>query len=67
MPRVNGVDLTQFIRNDPDYNRIPILLITTEVNKEKKQAAFDAGVTALLQKPYDFKQFQLVVERLLTF
>ena len=65
MPKKNGIELTQFVRNDSIYGMLPILLLTTDISKEKKQAALNNGVTAILSKPYDSKQFQMIVKKLL--
>lgn len=65
MPVMNGMELTKTVRESGKYCRLPILLLTTEINKEKIQTAFDAGITALISKPYDSSEFITKVKRLL--
>jgi two-component system chemotaxis response regulator CheY len=52
MPQVNGIELIKQVRNLDQYQRIPILFLTTESQKEKKMEAKDAGATGWLIKPF---------------
>ncbi len=52
MPEMNGIELTAEIRKLPDYSRIPILVLTTESQTEKKLEAKKAGATGWLVKPF---------------
>ncbi len=65
MPVSNGVELTRYVRNSNTYYKLPILLLTTEIKKEKKSEALEAGVTAILNKPYSATDFKNIIERLL--
>ena len=65
MPEMDGAELTRFVRATNTYFRIPILLLTTEIKKEKKDMALEAGVTAILNKPYVSEDFNRIIKRLL--
>jgi two-component system chemotaxis response regulator CheY len=53
MPGMNGVELIKKIRGGSDANSVPILMLTTESEQEKKNAGKSAGATGWLTKPFD--------------
>ena len=65
MPTINGIELTKYVRTTNTYFRIPILLLTTETKKERKDEALSAGVTAIMNKPYESNDFIRAIKRLI--
>jgi two-component system chemotaxis response regulator CheY len=53
MPRLDGIGLTQRLRQNPRYKSTPILILTTESSDEMKQKGRAAGATGWLVKPFD--------------
>ncbi|MEL6927602.1 MAG: response regulator [Cyanobacteria bacterium J06600_6] len=62
MPQMTGLEMTAAIRNDSQYDRLPIVLITTLASPEDKLRGQKAGANAYLTKG-DFNQ-QLLFETL---
>jgi CheY-like chemotaxis protein/phosphoribosyl 1,2-cyclic phosphodiesterase len=54
MPGRDGLDVCRAIRaeRDPQLRNIPVVLLTAETASEDTAAAFDAGVTDYLTKPF---------------
>ncbi len=52
MPEMDGITLIKEVRKKPDYQRIPILFLTTESQAAKKMEAKDAGATGWIIKPF---------------
>ncbi|AFL72377.1 response regulator [Thiocystis violascens] len=52
MPNMDGITLVQELKKLPNYKFTPIMMLTTESQPEKKQAARDAGAKAWLVKPF---------------
>ena len=52
MPNMDGIGLIKEVRNNPTYQRIPILFLTTESQVNKKMEAKDAGATGWIIKPF---------------
>lgn len=52
MPNMNGLELTQTLRNDDTYGDVPILMITTRGMKEDVIAAMHARVNNYMVKPF---------------
>ncbi len=54
MPRINGIELTEFLRANPETSQthIPIIMITSRSTGKHKQLAQSKGVDIYLTKPY---------------
>ncbi|ADC62515.1 response regulator [Allochromatium vinosum] len=52
MPNMDGITLVSEIKKRPNYRFTPILMLTTESQPEKKEAARAAGAKAWLVKPF---------------
>jgi two-component system chemotaxis response regulator CheY len=52
MPFMDGFELIKEIRIIKDYKRIPILLLTTDSQNEKKMEAKTIGATGWIIKPF---------------
>ena len=51
MPRMTGLELSAAIRADPDLKHTPVLVVSGSIELHDVRAA-EAGVTAVLGKPY---------------
>lgn len=65
MPVMDGLELTRQLRGLADYRFIPILVLTTETSKEKKQEGRTAGATGWLVKPFNPDQLLATVKKVL--
>ena len=52
MPNMNGLSMIEEVHKLPDYNKIPIFMLTTEANSEIKKKAKESGVIAWIVKPF---------------
>jgi two-component system chemotaxis response regulator CheY len=64
MPNMDGIEMITAIRKLPGYAFIPILMLTTESQAEKKDAGRKAGATGWIVKPFNTDQLLAVVHRL---
>ncbi|NIQ96353.1 MAG: response regulator, partial [Desulfuromonadales bacterium] len=62
MPRMDGIDLIKQLRQEPECRFLPIIMLTTESNEEKKQEGKEAGVSGWLVKPFKPEQILAVVK-----
>jgi two-component system chemotaxis response regulator CheY len=53
MPGMDGLALVKQIRLLAAYKTVPVLILTTEMDPNKKKEARDAGATGWLVKPFD--------------
>ena len=52
MPVMDGLELVRRLRQDPAHRRLPLLMISTEHERERIALAMDAGVDDYLAKPF---------------
>ena len=64
MPNVDGIQMITSVRKLPGYTFIPILMLTTESQAEKKDAGRKAGATGWIVKPFNADQLIAVVQKL---
>ena len=53
MPRMDGIELTKKLRENPKFKTMPILILSGESSDQMKQAGRTAGATGWLLKPFD--------------
>jgi two-component system chemotaxis response regulator CheY len=53
MPRLDGFGFIEAVRRDASWRSTPMLVLTTEVDPEKKARAKAAGATGWIVKPFD--------------
>jgi len=64
MPNVDGIQLITAVRKLPGCSFVPILMLTTESQAEKKDAGRKAGATGWIVKPFNADQLIAVVKKL---
>jgi CheY-like chemotaxis protein/predicted regulator of Ras-like GTPase activity (Roadblock/LC7/MglB family) len=52
MPGMTGFELCQTLKNDPNYQHIPIMLISGIVNASVENQARQSGAVAVVKKPF---------------
>ena len=65
MPRMDGINLTRKLRENPKFERTPILILTTESSDEMKQVGRSAGATGWLVKPFDPAKLLEVIKKVI--
>ena len=66
MPRLDGLDLIRHVRRSPGCRFLPIIMLTTESNCEKKQKGKTAGASGWIVKPFKPEQLLSVVKMFLS-
>jgi two-component system, chemotaxis family, chemotaxis protein CheY len=64
MPNLDGIQLIAAVRKLTGYTFIPIIMLTTESQAEKKDAGRKAGATGWIVKPFNADQLVSVVQKL---
>ena len=65
MPTMDGIQLIQSLRANSPSKYVPIVVLTTESDAARKQAARTAGATAWIVKPFRPEQLLAVVHKVL--
>jgi len=53
MPRLDGFGFIERVREDPSNISVPILVLTTESEQDRKERARAAGATGWIVKPFN--------------
>jgi two-component system chemotaxis response regulator CheY len=53
MPVMNGLEFIQQVRSQPGLQDLPLMMVTTETETERVQAALAAGANEYVMKPFD--------------
>ena len=62
MPDINGLELISFVRANPNYRRIPVIIITTENSAEDRKRGLGLGASDYLVKPFGAADLRRAVE-----
>jgi two-component system chemotaxis response regulator CheY len=65
MPTMNGLDFIKAFRK-AGHRFTPVLVLTTEIKPELKDAAKQAGATGWIVKPFEITSFRGVVRKVLS-
>ena len=57
LPKVDGIQVLNTIKSNPETKRIPVVILTTSEAEKDVTAAYDAHANAYLAKPVDFERF----------
>ena len=61
MPNIDGIGLIQEVRQKPGNRFMPIIMLTSESQPEKKSAGKAAGASGWITKPFNPEQLLAVV------
>lgn len=65
MPDINGLELISFLKKHPNYNDVPIIVISTERSEEDRKRAENLGACDYLVKPFEMDDFKLKIRNYL--
>jgi len=65
MPVMTGLEFLVQVRANPHFGSIPFILYSGNVTDEIQRQAHQAGVIAVLNKPYNFSDFVAIVSEVL--
>jgi two-component system, chemotaxis family, chemotaxis protein CheY len=65
MPNMDGIGLIKWIRSQPSYRFMPVIMLTTESQESKKQEGKAAGATGWIIKPFKPEQLVAVIKKVI--
>lgn len=66
MPSVGGLEFCRTVRSLPQFQTLPIVMVTSQDSPFDRVQGHLAGATEYLTKPFDAERLRQVVKRLLT-
>jgi CheY-like chemotaxis protein len=62
LPRMNGQEVLQRVRGNPELRTVPVVVLTTSRRQEDIQQMYAAGANTYIEKPQDFNRFVQVLQ-----
>ncbi|GAB1411093.1 hypothetical protein MASR1M90_23440 [Desulfovibrionales bacterium] len=63
MPDITGIELTRRVRQMYRKEQLPVIMITTQNEKNDNQAAFEAGVSDIMHKPFTADTLRTMINK----
>ncbi|MDO9567480.1 MAG: response regulator [Candidatus Desulfaltia sp.] len=57
LPKINGFEVLETLKKDPDVKSIPIIMLTTSSRDEEIAKSYAGGANSYVTKPVDFGEF----------
>jgi DNA-binding NarL/FixJ family response regulator len=67
MPRKNGFEVLAWLRERPDFCKLPVVIFSSSEEPEDVEHAYNLGASAYLVKPSSYTSYSEVVETLKQF
>ena len=65
MPDINGLELLSFVKSNPAYESIPLVIVSTERSERDLARGVSLGADAYVVKPFDPEELRAIVGELL--
>ena len=65
MPDINGLELINFVKSNPTYREIPLIIITTERGEEDRKRGMALGAFDYVTKPFKGDALKDLVKKVL--
>lgn len=57
LPRVDGLQVLQRLRAEPQTRHVPVVVLTSSSEEQDMMRSYDLGANSYVRKPVDFAQF----------
>lgn len=64
MPRMDGIEVLQKIKSNPELKTVPVVMLTSSREEPDLIKCYELGVNAYVVKPVNFKDFFAAVKQL---
>ena len=65
MPDINGLELVSFVKRNPAYREIPLVIVSTEGSERDRDKGLQLGADAYVVKPFDPEELREIARSLL--
>ncbi len=65
MPDINGLELIGYVKSNPSYQKIPLIIVSTEKTEEDKKRGMALGAAGYVVKPFRKDELMAMVEKVL--
>jgi two-component system chemotaxis response regulator CheY len=65
MPDINGLELINFVKKNPNYRNTPLFVVTTEGRAQDRERGLALGAAEYLIKPFEPKSLEALIRQYL--
>ena len=65
MPDINGLELIGYVKSNPAYRDIPLIIVSTEKSDEDKKRGISLGAAGYVVKPFKKEELMAMVAKVL--
>lgn len=62
LPKKNGFEVLETIKNDPDLKKIPVIMLSSSSSEDHILKSYDLSANCYVTKPVDFDEYTLAVK-----
>ena len=64
LPKIDGLEVLQRVKNDPELRHIPVVMLTSSREEQDLVRSYELGVNAFVVKPVEFTEFFKAIQDL---
>jgi two-component system response regulator len=64
LPKLNGLQILERIRKNPDTRLVPVIILTSSKEEADLTKAYTLGANSYIRKPVDFQKFREAIQQL---
>jgi CheY-like chemotaxis protein len=64
LPKRTGLEVLEFIKKNPEFRQVPVVMLTSSREEPDLQRSYELGVNAYVVKPVSFTEFVRAVQDL---
>ncbi|MHB8482459.1 MAG: response regulator [Nitrospiria bacterium] len=65
MPNINGLEVVSFVKGHPQYQSIPLIIVSTEQGEKEIQKGLSLGASDYLTKPFHPENLKKVIQKVM--
>lgn len=62
LPKIDGLNVLKYIKDDPDLKKIPVVILTSSDSQNDIQNSYSHYANSYLVKPIDFDKFKKMMD-----
>ena len=67
MPEMDGIEVMELLKQHDDYNKIPVIFLTSNTDKDVVTHALKLGAVDYIAKPFDVNQLPIRIQKVIGF
>ena len=67
LPKLNGFEILQALRQQSDFRTLPVVVLSSSNQDRDVNKSYELGANGYVQKPVDFDTFRCVIRRIVAY